>query len=125
MVFNCLFSLSSFSQVSITPFATGLTNITDIKNAGDDRLFIVEEPGRIKIVDRSGNVNPVPFLNIQPEVKSGGEQGLLGLAFSPNYKNDRRFYVNYIDTSGNSHIARFHTSTTNPDSADASSEGPR
>ncbi|HKR03838.1 MAG TPA: PQQ-dependent sugar dehydrogenase, partial [Bacteroidia bacterium] len=120
--FNCFFVFSVYSQVSITPFATGLSNITDIKNAGDDRLFIVEAIGRIKIVDRYGNVNPVPFLNIQPKVVSGSEQGLLGLAFSPDYKNDGRFYVNYTGAGGHTHIARYHVSATNPDSADPSSE---
>jgi glucose/arabinose dehydrogenase len=123
MVFSSgLFPFSSRSQVNINQFATGFSGITDIKNAGDDRLFIVEVAGLIKIVDRLGNVNPVPFLNIQFEVTSGGEQGLLGLAFSPNYRNDGCFYVNYTGAGGHTHIARFHVSATNPDSADVSSE---
>jgi glucose/arabinose dehydrogenase len=121
--FNCFFVFPNYSQISITQFATGFSGITDIKNAGDDRLFIVEGIGRIKIVDRFGNINPVPFLNIQPEVVSGyNEQGLLGLAFSPNYKNDGRFYVNYTGAGGHTHIARFQVSATNPDSANPSSE---
>src|ERR1700704_1456019 len=84
---NCSFILASYSQISITPFASGFPGITDIKSAGDDRLFIVEKGGIIKIVDRSGNVKPDPFLNIQSEVYNASEQGLLGLAFSPNFKN--------------------------------------
>ncbi|MEO5569990.1 MAG: PQQ-dependent sugar dehydrogenase [Bacteroidia bacterium] len=119
---NFLFVFSSWSQVSITPFATGFYGITDIQSAGDDRLFIIEQLGRVKIVDRHGNVNPVPFLDIHLEVAAGGEQGLLGLAFSPNYKNDSCFYVNYTTYGMQSRISRFHVSSTNPDSALASSE---
>jgi len=120
--FNCFFVLPNYSQVSIVPFAGGFPGITDIKNAGDDRLFIVEEAGRIRIVDRFGNINPVPFLDIHTKVVSGGEQGLLGLAFSPDYKNDGRFYVNYTGAGGHTHISRFRVSAANPDSADPSSE---
>jgi hypothetical protein len=118
----CFFSQSSYPQISIIQFASGFSPITDVKCAGDDRLFVVEALGKIKIVDKLGNIKPTPFLNIQSKVLPGGEQGLLGLAFSPNYKSDGRFYVNYIDLSGNTHISRFRVSSINPDSADASSE---
>ena len=74
---------------------------------GDTRLFVVEKGGKIKIVDRAtGNLLGV-FLDISSLVSTGSEQGLLGLAFDPLYATNRRFYVSYTDTAGNSVIARY------------------
>jgi glucose/arabinose dehydrogenase len=121
--FLLLLSLIVKAQVTLVPFASGFSNNpTDIKNAGDDRVFVVEQNGYIRIVDTSGTVNPKPFLDIHTIVGSvNGEQGLLGLAFSPAYATDGRFYVNYTDLNGNSHISRFNVSSANPDSADPAS----
>ncbi|HVY55076.1 MAG TPA: PQQ-dependent sugar dehydrogenase [Thermodesulfobacteriota bacterium] len=91
--------------------------------AGDSsRLFIVEQStATIKII-KNGVVLGTPFLNINPKVSdSGGERGLLGLAFHPNYASNGYFYVNYIDNSGNTVIARYKVSS-NPDVADPASE---
>jgi glucose/arabinose dehydrogenase len=85
------------------------------------RLFIVEQStATIKII-KNGVVLGTPFLNIDPKVGSGGERGLLGLAFHPNYASNGYFYVNYTDNSGNTVIARYKVSA-NPDVADPSSE---
>lgn len=118
-----LFPILSFSQdVALQQFATGFTEPVDIKHAGDSRLFIVEQDGIIKIVNSAGITNSTPFLDIDARVFPGlGEQGLLGLAFDPNYATNNRFYVNYINNSGDTVIARFTTSS-NPDIADATSE---
>ncbi|MGI8892730.1 MAG: PQQ-dependent sugar dehydrogenase, partial [Bacteroidia bacterium] len=124
-LFSVLFyaaTLVQAQQVVLLNFASGLSGITDIKNAGDERLFVVEQPGRIKILDLNGIINPDNFLNITPKVSSGGERGLLGLAFSLDYINDGYFYVNYTNTSGNTVISRFNVSTNNPDKADSLSE---
>jgi glucose/arabinose dehydrogenase len=115
-------TLVQAQQVVLLNFASGLSGITDIKHAGDERLFVVEQQGRIKILDLNGTINPDNFLNITPKVSSGGERGLLGLAFSPDYANDGYFYVNYTNTSGNTVISRFSVSTNNPDKADSLSE---
>ena len=90
--------------------------------AGDtSRLFIVEQnTATIKII-KNGVVLATPFLNIDPKVGSGGERGLLGLAFHPNYASNGYFYVNYTDNSGNTVIARYKVSA-NPDVADPISE---
>jgi glucose/arabinose dehydrogenase len=79
------------------------------------RLFVVEKGGRIKVVDKSTNslIGTGTFLNITGLVSTGGEQGLLGVTFDPNYATNRRFYVSYTDTSGNSVIARYLVSTGN------------
>ncbi len=87
-----------------------------------DRLFIVEKTGRIKIY-KNGSVLSRPFINLSSEITTGGsEQGLLGLTFNPNYASNGYFYVNYTDHNGDSHIARFTVSGTDPDSADISTE---
>lgn len=109
--------------MSVVPFVTAVNRVTDIQNCGDNRLFIVEQAGRIKISNLQGVLNTNTFLNIQSKVGStGNEQGLLGLAFSPNYATDRRFYVNYTNLQGTTVIARYTTSATNPDSCSAASE---
>ncbi len=85
-------------------------------------LFILEQhTGLIKIL-RNGQILSRPFLNIHDRViNTGSEQGLLGLAFHPNYVSNGYFYVNYIDYSGNTHISRFQVSS-DPDSSSPGSE---
>ena len=115
-----LISLFSFSQtIQLESFATGFTNPIEMVNAGDSRLFVVEQNGIIKILNSDGTINPTAFLNISSNVLSGGEQGLLGLAFASEYTTTGRFYVNYINNSGNTVISRFNVSA-NPDIANTS-----
>jgi glucose/arabinose dehydrogenase len=109
-------------QGVLKPFAHGFTSPVVIANAGDSRLFVVNEPGSVSIVDSAGNVNPELFLDITNKVIYGGEQGLLGLAFHPAYKNNGYFYVNYIGTGDSTHISRFTMLSGHPDKADPNSE---
>src|SRR3989337_3904482 len=81
----------------------------------DNRLFIVEKGGLISII-KNGTLLETPFLDIHRLVSTGGEQGLLGLAFDPGYATNGRFYVSYTDTSGDSKIVRYRVSG-NPDLA--------
>jgi len=81
---------------------------------GTGRLFIVEKTGKIRIV-KDGSLLATPFLDLSASVSNGGEQGLLGLAFHPSYKTNRKLYVNYTDRSGNTVVREFRASTTNPD----------
>jgi glucose/arabinose dehydrogenase len=104
-----------------TQVVSGITSPTDIKNAGDasGRLFIVEQPGRIRIL-KNGQLLDAPFLDITDRVGSNGsERGLLGLAFHPKFAENSYFYVNYTDRDGNTRISRF---TANGDLADPASE---
>lgn len=111
----CSFSLLCFPQtIELQSFATGFLNPVEITHASDGRLFIVEQAGIIKILNTDETINPTPFLNISSKVGNGGERGLLGLAFDPNYNITGRFYVNYIDNLGNTVISRFNVSS-NPD----------
>ena len=99
----------------------------DLQHAGDNsgRLFVVEKPGVIRVFNNdSSTTNSSQFLDIRDRVQdSGGEEGLLGLAFHPNYETNGYFYVNYTaDNPDRTVIARYQVSAQNPDQADASSE---
>ena len=110
------------SNPSLIVFATGLVTPVCIANAGDSRLFTIDQHGLIMIVDSAGNVNTVPFLDIRSRVTYGGERGLLGLAFHPRYKTNGYFYVNYVGAGDSTHISRFSASISDPGKADPSSE---
>lgn len=91
---------------------------------GSDRIFVVEQKGVIKVFPNKGNAKAATvFLDIEKKVESGGEKGLLGLAFHPDYKSNGYIYVNY--TRGKpleTVIARFKVSASNPNMADPSTE---
>jgi glucose/arabinose dehydrogenase len=87
---------------------------------GDPRLFIVEKGGAIRVV-ANGTLLPTPFLDLTGRVSTGGEQGLLGLAFDPAYATSGRFYVHYTDPAGTTTLSSFRVSS-NPDQADPASE---
>ena len=99
----------------------GLQRPVDLQPDGSGRLFVIEKPGRIRILENDQLVD-APFLDITDRVGSGGnEQGLLGLAFHPQYAQNGRFFVNYTDKSGKDTIARFQVSS-DPNVADPNSE---
>ena len=85
------------------------------------RLFVVEQGGAIKILDRASGTVLATFLTVSG-ITSGGERGLLGLAFDPNYNSNSRFYVYYTDTNGAITIARFLVSPTDPNVAAPASQ---
>jgi glucose/arabinose dehydrogenase len=87
---------------------------------GDPRLFIVEKGGTIRIV-KDGALLPNPFLDISGRVSTGSEQGLLGLAFHPQYATNGRFLVHYTDAAGETQVSGFRVSG-DPDVADAATE---
>jgi len=80
---------------------------------GTGRLFIVEQTGRIRIY-KDGVVLSTPFLSIGSQVSKGSEQGLLGLAFSPSYRTNRKLYVNFTDVNGDTVVREYKASSTNP-----------
>lgn len=115
----------TFPELPITTVrvASGLSSPVYVTHSpGDpDRLFIVEQQGRIKILSR-GFVFATPFLNIVSRVASGGERGLLSVAFHPDFTANGRFYVNYTNLSGNTVIAQYNVSATDPNVANVNSE---
>jgi glucose/arabinose dehydrogenase len=104
-------------------FADGFNLPIGIVSAGDSYLYVVERRGKIKVVDSVGQVLPSAFLDLGNRVRSNaGEQGLLGLAFSPRYAQDGEFYLNYILNDGSTRISRFRRNSLNPLIADPNSE---
>src|SRR4051794_11466864 len=87
--------------------ASGFDSPVYVTSAPGDptTLYVVEQPGVIKIV-KNGQVTGT-LLDIRDRVKSGGEQGLLSVAFSPQYRSNHRFYVDYTDTSGDTRVVEF------------------
>ena len=106
-----------------TRVVTGLSSPLDLQSAPGDRarLFVVEQAGRIRVV-RGGSLLASPFLDISARISSGGERGLLGLAFHPQYGTNGRFFVNYTDRNGDTRISEFRAAQPAGDTADAASE---
>lgn len=95
-------------RISFSRVARNLSKPVFIANSGDNngRLFIVEQGGRIKVL-RQGVVLTTPFLNVSAKVSNGSEQGLLGLAFHPDYAANRKFYINYTNVNGDTVVAEY------------------
>ncbi len=116
------------TPLSTTRFASGLERPIYVTHAPGDasRLFVIEKRGRIRIIE-NGVLLTTPFIDIDPRVTGGtsteSEQGLLGLAFHPDYANNGYFYVNYTAAvgSGDTRVSRFSV-TADPNVADANSE---
>jgi glucose/arabinose dehydrogenase len=104
----------------VEPLASGLSNPLFLTApASDPRLFILEQPGRIRIVE-NGTLLPTPFLDLVGQISSGGERGLLGLAFHPSYATNGFFYVYYTALNGDLTIERY-TVSASPNSANEGS----
>jgi len=111
-------------KIELELVADGLIDPVNVASAGDGRLFVVERVGRIRILDENGQLLEEPFLDLQDTVMTGFlEQGLLGLAFHPNYAENGRFYVNYTDaaTNGDQWVVEYQVSADDPNLADAES----
>jgi len=88
--------------------------------SGDSRLFIVEQPGRIRIVE-NGKLLPKPFLDIRSKVGYGGERGLLSVAFHPQYRANGFLFVNYTNKHGDTRIERYASSSADKNLAEPAS----
>jgi glucose/arabinose dehydrogenase len=108
-------------QLSLAEVAAGLSQPVGVTHAGDERLFIVERGGLIRVYNGSG-VLPTPFLSVSSLLPTspGQEEGLLGLAFHPDYPSTPHFFIHYTNSSGDVVIARYAVSE-NPNVADAGS----
>ncbi|HEX2111157.1 MAG TPA: PQQ-dependent sugar dehydrogenase [Gaiellaceae bacterium] len=96
--------------LALVRVAEGLETPVDVVAApGErDRLYVVEQPGRVRILE-NGVLRRAPFLDVTGLVSTGGEQGLLGLEFHPDYPRTRRFVVHYTDTSGDTRIVEYRS----------------
>ncbi|MFN2203823.1 MAG: PQQ-dependent sugar dehydrogenase [Caldilineaceae bacterium] len=110
-------------KLELVPIISGLAQPLFVTNAGDGsgRLFIVEKVGTIRIV-QDGKLLAEPFLDIRDLVTSdGSEQGLLGLAFAPDFSDTGHFFVNYTGKDVKTHVDRYMVNADAPDSADVGS----
>ena len=114
-------------MLGLSNFLTGLSAPVGLEppSDGTNRLFVVEQGGAIRII-QNGSIRATPFLDLTSKAESGGEKGLLGLAFHPSFSRNGRFYVNYTRrlSSGQlqSVIAEYMVSTGDPNQADPSRE---
>jgi len=115
----CLSASQAFAQLQAQIVVSGLSApvgfVQDPTQVGVQ--FVVEQGGRIRVV-QNGVLLAQDFLDLRGQVAFAGEQGLLGLAFAPDYGSSRRFFVNFTDTSGNTVIARYRRSASNALQAD-------
>ena len=102
--------LTSRRAIGLTFVARGLDSPVDLVSApGErDRLYVVEQPGRIRVLE-DGVVRSEPFLDIRRRVSRKGEQGLLILAFHPDYSRTRRFIVHYTDVRGDTRLVEYRS----------------
>ncbi|MCB1581975.1 MAG: PQQ-dependent sugar dehydrogenase [Marinicella sp.] len=122
MVFHAIIAWSQPAFLDTEDVAGGFTSPVSVTHAGDgsNRLFVTQQGGQIKVVE-NGTHLPTAFLDISSIISSGGEQGLLGLAFHPDYANNGFFYVNYTDTNGDTVVERYTVSAGDANVADPNS----
>jgi len=106
--------------VSLQQVASNLGPVTGITNAGDGRLFLTIRTGRVVILE-NGSLRPQPFLDIQSLTTTDGERGLLSTAFHPRYAENGFFFIDYTNVQGNTVIARYQVSASDPNRADPAS----
>lgn len=126
---SCGYAQGSLTEIELVEFVNGYNSPVGIYNAGDDRLFILEQSqADIEIVDLNGTYIG-KFLDLSGIVLTGGERGLLGLAFHPNYATNGKFYVNYTNSTGNpvtngQTVIAEYTVSSDPNVADTNSGVP-
>jgi glucose/arabinose dehydrogenase len=128
-VYAIMDSSAASLTITTTQVGTGTfvepTDIAATGVAGDNRLFILERSGAIRIMSTTGIKNATPFLNLTNRVNSNGgsgEDGLMGLVFHPSYTSNRYFYVSYTIADQSLNVSRFTRDVSNPDIADPNSE---
>lgn len=114
----------SAQTIVLENYVSGVSNPVEIiaSPTADNRLFVVQQSGTIKIINENGSLAPDNFLNISGLITFGGERGLLGLAFHPEFTTNRYFFVYYNNMEGAIRVSRFTANASNPNTADLSSE---
>jgi len=106
---------SAAAQLKAVPFVSGLNlPLAFVQDPGDATIqYVLQQGGRIRLI-RNGALQSTPFLDLTSSIASGGERGLLGMALPPDYATSGRFFVNFTNTNGDTVIARFRRSSSNP-----------
>ncbi|HEX7678513.1 MAG TPA: PQQ-dependent sugar dehydrogenase [Thermoanaerobaculia bacterium] len=120
LILLLLVTTASAQDIALLPIASGLSQPVALTHAGDTRLFITQQVGMIQIYDALG-LRATPFLDIRSFVLSGGERGLLSVAFHPRYRDNGFFFVYYTNRLGDNSVARYQVSANDPDRADPAS----
>lgn len=104
---------ASAQALRLVPVATGLDSPVQVVAAPGElnRLYVVEQGGLIRVLE-GGRLRATPFLDVRGKISTGNEQGLLGLAFPPDYAKSRLLVVNYTDRSGTTRVVRYRSNTT-------------
>jgi glucose/arabinose dehydrogenase len=105
-------------ELVLDTVASGMSHPVFVTAAPDDRtrLFVVERTGQIRII-KNGTLLATPFLDITAEIYSGPEQGILGMAFPPDYATSKFFVVYYVRPDSSSMLSRFHVANATDDVA--------
>jgi glucose/arabinose dehydrogenase len=113
---------SAVAQLRAVTYVSGLSSpLAFVQDPADATIqYVLQQGGRIRLI-RSGVLQTTPFLDLTSSISSGGERGLLGMALAPDYGTSGRFYVNFTNTAGDTVVARFRRSASNPLAADTSS----
>lgn len=119
---NLVYSSAAFAQLRAVTYVSGLSSpLAFVQDPADPTIqYVLQQGGRIRLI-RNGTLQTAPFLDLTASIASGGERGLLGMALPPDYATSGRFYVNFTNTNGDTVVARFRRSASNPLAADASS----
>jgi glucose/arabinose dehydrogenase len=101
------------AALTMRPFARGLDSplYVTAPQSEPGKLYVVEQPGVIRVLV-NGQLRAQPFLDIRSLVRSGGEQGLLSVAFHPRYASNHRFYVDYTDRNGDTRVVEYRSNGT-------------
>ncbi|MBA3688558.1 MAG: PQQ-dependent sugar dehydrogenase [Chloroflexi bacterium] len=115
---------SSPVAISLEPVVAGLTGPVGITNAGDGsgRLFINEQSGRIRVIEADGTLRPADFVDLSGRILAGGERGLLGVAFHPDFAANGRLFVHYSRAADGATVISELTASPDHESAEAASE---
>lgn len=110
--------------LAVEVIAESLGSLTDLTApTGDDRLFVVRRVGIVRLIDENGDLLPTPFLDLRDRVIDGGiEQGMLGMAFHPDYASNGRFFLYYINKTGHRRLSEFRVLASDPNRGDPDSE---
>jgi glucose/arabinose dehydrogenase len=113
---------SAAAQLRATTYVSGLSlPVAFVQDPGDATIqYVLQQAGRIRVI-RNGVLQSTPFLDLTSSVGSGGERGLLGMALPADYAASGRFFVNFTNTNGDTVVARFRRSASNPLAADTAS----
>jgi glucose/arabinose dehydrogenase len=108
VVVSCASAGTARPQLSLRPVATGLSSPLYVASVPSQptKLYVVEQTGRI-VVLVNGKPRATPFLDIRNKITSGGERGLLSVAFHPDYRTNHKFYVDYTDTNGDTRVVEY------------------